>query len=539
MAGNRFVRTVEPRYVTFLLYLFLVATAVLIVWRTAVVNWHVWFAPLAWLADVFGLATSALFLITVHRRAEPVPATVAARARTVDVLIPTVSEPLSVLEPAVVGATRVRGVRRVFVLDDGDRPEVARMARLRGARYVARTGRDGAKAGNLNHGLRFTDSELIATFDADHIPLPDFLEHTLGYFDDPDLAVVQTPQAFYNTESFTFRTGWYEQQMFYQCVQPAKNAHNGAFYTGTGAVLRREALDGIGGFATGTATEDIHTSLRLHAAGWQSVFLPRPLAYGLEVDNLREYYRTRRRWAAGSLGLLLRSPDSPLRIRGLSVAQRLSYLSSTLVHFQGAQRLAYLLVPLLALVTTRNPVSVSFAWFGAVFFGFAALSLWLTHRYSHGAYRPWYTEVFNLALAVPQLSGLAGVVRPERKFQVSVKNAGSASGSRIKLIYAVLLAIAVVGLGRAGQLVVTGHGTALVAWSGALLALQAALLIHLLVWVLGYERRAPAPGGRPLVPAARAATGLNIGVHGWVARPYWAPAAQQDPDPARNPLMEA
>jgi hypothetical protein len=206
-------------------------------------------------------------------------------------------------------------------------------------------------------------------------------------------------------------------------------------------------------------------------------------------------------------------------------------------------------------VTARNPVTVTFAWFGAIWFGFAALSLWLTRRYSYGAYRPWYAEVFNLALAVPQLSGLAGVVRPERKFQVSIKNAGSASDPRIKLTYGLLLAIAVAGLGRAGQLIVTGHASALVGWSGALLALQAALLTHLLVWVFGYERRAAAPGGRPLgapglyrwvllrfgsdpVPAPQAATGPNLGVHGWVARPYWATAAQQGRGSLRNPSLE-
>src|SRR5205823_5869328 len=137
------------------------------------------------------------------------------------------------------------------------------------------------------------------------------------------------------------------------------------------------------GFATGTATEDIHTSLRLHAAGWHSIFLPRPLAFGLEVDNLREYYRTRRRWAAGSLGLLFRSPDSPLRIRGLTATQRLSYLSSTLAHLQGIQRLCFFLVPVLALFSLRNPVAVSFAGFGVATSLFAGLSLWLTRRLSH------------------------------------------------------------------------------------------------------------------------------------------------------------
>ncbi|MEJ0073419.1 MAG: glycosyltransferase family 2 protein [Candidatus Saccharibacteria bacterium] len=129
---------------------------------------------------------------------------------------------------------------------------------------------------------------------------------------------MQSPQTFYNTHVFLFRRrphreAWSEQMMFYNCLQPAKNNWNAAFFVGTSAVLRRAAIDDVGGFATGTATEDIHTSLRLHARGWQSVFLPEPLAYGLEAENFKEFYKQRRRWAAGSLGLLFRSPDSPLR----------------------------------------------------------------------------------------------------------------------------------------------------------------------------------------------------------------------------------
>lgn len=506
--ATSFVRPPAPGYLMMLFYAFLAFTAGLVVWRTAVVDWGVWFAPLAWLGDLFGLATSALFLIVARQRAIPVrPAAVVHR--TVDILVPTLNEPLAVLEPAVLGATRVRGVRRVLVLDDGGRAEVAQMARRLGAEYLSRgTGAD-AKAGNLNHALAFTDAELVAVFDADHVPLPEFLEQTVGYFNDLRVGFVQTPQTFYNTESLTFRrpwrrraAGWHEQQMFYHFVQPAKNATNSAMFTGTGAVLRRTALERVGGFATGTATEDIHTSLRLHANGWRSVFVPRPLAYGLEVDNLREYYRTRRRWAAGSLGLLLRSPDSPLRVRGLTIVQRLSYLSSTLAHLHGPQRLTYLLVPVLAVATLDNPVRVPFAAYGLVLVGFAALSLWLTHRLAAGAYRPWYAETLQLATVLPPLAGLRGIMRVERKFRVSTKNAGRSSGRGLKLMYAGLAAIGVAGLVRVVQLLLTGEASGLVVWSGAFLAVTTILLGHLLVWVVRYERRPVAPAHARLAPAA-------------------------------------
>lgn len=501
MSGTQFAHTTQSRGVNVLYHTFQVLVVLLAVWRTAVVNWGVWFAPVAWLADLFGLATAALFLYTIRWRATPIQRPVSVR-HTVDILIPTLNEPSAVLEPTLLAASRVRGARRVLVLDDGNRPEVAELAQRLGVGYLTRDTHDGAKAGNLNHALPHTDAELIATFDADHIPLPEFLERTTGYFDDPAVAFVQTPQDFYNTDSVTFGRHWHEQQMFYGCVQPAKNATNSAFYTGTGAVLRRAALVDIGGFATGTATEDIHTSLRLHARGWRSAFVPTPLAYGLEVDNLREYYRTRRRWAAGSLGLLFRSPDSPLRIRGLTIRQRLNYLSSTVTHLQGIQRLVYLVVPALALATLDNPVDVPYAGYGVVFAGFAALSLWLTHRYAYGAYRPWDAEMFNVGAALPQLAGLVGLLHVERKFRVTTKNAGRSPGIGIKVAYGLLLAIGVAGLGRCAQLLFTGTRTGLVVWTGAFLAVNTALLANLIIRATRYERRGAVPGHALLAPEA-------------------------------------
>src|SRR5205085_10152554 len=106
------------------------------------------------------------------------------------------------------------------------------------------------------------------------------------YFEDPALAFVQSPQSFYNRDSFVFRTRrnsrrWSEQGIFYDVIQPGKNRYNAAFFVGTSAVIRRQALDSIGGFATETATEHVHTSVRMHARGWKSLLVSEPLAFGL------------------------------------------------------------------------------------------------------------------------------------------------------------------------------------------------------------------------------------------------------------------
>ena len=116
----------------------------------------------------------------------------------------------------------------------------------------------------------------------------------LGFFaEDPKLAFVQTPQDFYNTDAFTYKVNeasqriWEEQRLFFGVIQPGKDAINGTFFCGCSAVIRRAALDSIGGFSTTSITEDIETSLKLHAAGWNSAFYGESLVY--------DWRRTRRR----------------------------------------------------------------------------------------------------------------------------------------------------------------------------------------------------------------------------------------------------
>ncbi|TDB78473.1 glycosyltransferase [Micromonospora sp. KC723] len=488
----------DPRYFPLLFVAFLALAAMYVVWRTAVVNWGVWYGPVAWLAEIFGLTTAIMFVVTLRRSARPVPRAAGA-PRSVDVLIPTANEPLSVLEPTVIGATRLRGVRRVFVLDDGDRAEVREMARRLGTEYLARAGNEGAKAGNLNHGLTATDAEFIVTLDADHVPLPGFIEQTLGYFDDPRVGFVQSPQSFYNTESFTFRhrrgraAGWHEQGMFYGGIQPTKNSTNSAIYTGTSAMLRRSAIDSVGGFAPDTPTEDIHTSLRLHARGWRSVYLRMPLAYGLEVENLEEYYRTRRRWAAGSLRLLFRHPDSPLRVRGLSAFQRLNYLSAMVTHLQGPNRVLYLVAPIAALITGVPPVHGPYAWYGFAFLLFTVLSIWTVVVFGRGHYHLVHSEAFGIADTLPMITALGSLFYPDRSFGVSRKRTGRTGGGRLKAAYQLFAAVNLAGLGLAVVRLVRGEHVVIAGWSAAFLALGTAYVLVFLVSLHRYERRAGAP----------------------------------------------
>jgi cellulose synthase (UDP-forming) len=501
---------------TAILAAYLLIAAAYLAWRSTVVNWDAVYGPIVYAAELYGGFMTALFLWVVRRPRVPVPHDTEL-ARSVDALICTYREPLDVLEPTVLGALRVRGIDSILVLDDGNRPAVREMAARLGVAYHARTTNKDCKAGNLNNGLRHSTADFILLLDADHVPTPAFLERTIGYFDDDSLAFVQTPQAFYNRDSFLFRRTrrrvWSEQGMFYTCIQPAKNRTNSAFFVGTSAVLRRRALDQVGGFATGSVSEDIHTSLRLHAAGWQSVFVPETLAYGLEAASLREFHRQRRRWATGSLGLLFRSADSPLRSRGLSVSQRLSYLEATLAHLQGIQRLIFFCTPILAILTRTSPVTVKISYFAAFFVVFAATGVASTALSARGTYHLVHTEAYSLANSLAQCAALRGIVSVQTRFAVSGKSMTRRERTWARPLLLVLAITALASVGRAVQLLITGGaGRGLLLASGVVASLNLTILLSFLVFLRRYERReVPVSGAAATSALARYHDILDLG----------------------------
>ncbi|HEX6522580.1 MAG TPA: cellulose synthase catalytic subunit [Streptosporangiaceae bacterium] len=491
----RFERRREPRVIALGYYLYLAVLLPFIAWRCTIVNWHAWLGPLALAADLFAAMMFIFFLgftrylyVPVHRHAD-------LSTRVVDCLIPTHTEPVSVIEPTVVAALQVRGIRKVLVLGNSDRAEVRAMATRLGAAYHARNSNAHGKAGNLNNGLAFTDADFVLTMDADHMALPEFLERTLGYFDDPSVAFVQTPQSFHNTKTLLFRRAhgqearWSESNVFYKTILPAKNGYNASIYVGTSAVLRRAALDDVGGFATGTVTEDIHTSLRMHAKGWRSVFLPEPLAFGLEAQSLKEFYQQRRRWALGALTLLLRSSDSPVRRRGLTLSQRLSYLDSTLSHLGGVQRLIHFLLPAITIFAMASPVKVPFAIYGLAFVGYFVVSFTMVAVYSRGTYHFLHSDAYSLANLVAQVSALPGLLRRARRHSAARKDAPHRERTLVKAVLWLLGLISLAGVGDGLVRFASGNHS----WLVIMAAFWGAVNSVWMWWILGYlelyERR--------------------------------------------------
>lgn len=493
----------EPRWLPALYYIYCFLALPYLVWRFTIVNWQVWYGPVAYVAEIYGFVMTLTYLWIARRVDRPIFRPTKLN-RSVDALIPSLNEPIEVLEPVVVGALKVRGIHQVLVLDDGNRDWVRQMCTRLGANYYARRTSQHAKAGNMNFGLGFSEAEFILSLDADHIPMPNFLERTLGYFDDPLLAFVQTPQTYYNTDSFLFRRRrgslWSEQCMFYDMIQPSKNRYNSAFFVGTSALLRRSAIDSVGGFATGTATEDIHTSLKLHAGGWKSIFVPEALAFGLEAASFKEFYKQRRRWAAGSLGLLFRSPDSPLRAKGLTWRQRLNYVNATLAHLQGVQKLLFFITPILASFTLVGPIVISYGWYNLIFTSFLLVAVGFTALYSRGTYHPIYTEAYSMANLLAHFGGIKGIVKVQRKFAVSNKTVRPNEPSWLKNILWFLFAVGLVGLLR--DIILLNNGDphrGLLISSLIFTDLNLIFLASFLAYLWGYERRDNRPsGGNPI-----------------------------------------
>ncbi|MES2179743.1 MAG: glycosyltransferase [Gemmatimonadota bacterium] len=313
------------------------------------------------LAETYGLVSMAVFIFTAWRLVHREPP-LAPDGLEVDVFITSYDEPLQLLRRTAIGARAIRYPHKTFLLDDGKRDEVKAMASELGVGYIRREGNAHAKAGNLNNAFTVTSGQFILQLDADHVPLPNILDRLLGYFNDPKLAFVQSPQDFYNTDSFTHVVNdeqgqmWEENRLFFSLIQPGKDRINAAFFCGSCGVLRRTAIDEIGGFSVQTITEDMETSMMLHARGWKSFYHGETLAYGLAPASAAQYHVQRLRWGQGSMQILRKM--NPLFVKGLDWKQKLSYFSSVIVYLDGMQRLVFYLAPVMFFLFGIMPVRV-------------------------------------------------------------------------------------------------------------------------------------------------------------------------------------
>ena len=523
-----------------------------ITWRWIFsVDWHSWWIaiPLV-LAETYSLIDVLFFGLTVWRSQTLQTLPVAPLAgSTVDVFITTYNEPIELVIKTAGAALVISYPHLTWILDDGARTELQVEAEKLGVGYISR-GENWknqplhAKAGNLNNALMQTSGEFILILDADQISHSEILDHTLGYFADPKLALVQTPQWFGNVSAYDPLGS--QAPLFYGPIQQGKNGWNAAFFCGSNAILRREALMQLGitryvkeiehavidalkganriltkarvpefgsnsrinaalekvsvalaqtrssikmGEAIGSATyalqkridavsqelvvddlqllsadldaihemstgideswdfhsdigptiqslasrelspigalkavssliasigvdrmgeaqplmplatisvtEDMATSMRLHALGWKSVYHHETLAVGLAPEDLGSMLHQRLRWAQGTMQVMLR--ENPLIQRGLTLAQRLLYFSTMWSYLSGYAALAYIAAPVIYLCFGILPVRTSALSFFLHFLPFMIFNQLLFFMVSKGT-STWRGQQYSLAL---------------------------------------------------------------------------------------------------------------------------------------------
>lgn len=276
----------------------------------------------------------------------------------VDVYVCTYDEPEEVVLATLAGCRALRYPHTTYLLDDGRRENMRELAELTGAVYLTRPDNSHAKAGNINAALPRTEGDLVFVLDADHVPMPDALDALVGYFEDPKVALVQSPHDFSNQDSVQhYAVGRHEQSLFYHVICPGKDRHGAAFWCGSAAVIRRGALLGIGGVPTETIAEDFHTTIRLQRDGWTSRYHDEVLVQGLAPHDLDGYLLQRDRWARGNLAVFT-LPESPLRARELRPLQRLSYFASLAAYLAPPMRLLLLVTLALVLWAGWLPMKV-------------------------------------------------------------------------------------------------------------------------------------------------------------------------------------
>ena len=392
-------------------------------------------------AELTLLGNGLLQLWLTWARQPPVPQEAAAAERAlqqqiasepwrvlaVDVLVPSCGEPTYLIERCLRGCLAMDYPRhKVWLLDDSGRDELRLLCRSLGCRYLSRDGNEHAKAGNLNHALPLLDGDLVAVFDADVVPRTAFLVRTAGLFTDPRVGFVQTPQTYMNADPVMRNLRlerWLmpDEESFYRWIEPTRQAVGAVVCAGTSFVMRRSALQRVGGFETGTPSEDLATGIRLAAAGYRNLYLDAKLSAGLAPYTIGAMARQRSRWASGTLQTL-RTGANPFTIPGLTPLQRIAYLEGILHWFNVVPQLLLLLMPLSLGLLGEAPILVQGPGLVTVALPFFLAQLLLVTWFSCGARNALLPELYRWIFLLPLVGAVVGTMvgRPQR-FRVTPK----------------------------------------------------------------------------------------------------------------------
>ena len=399
--------------------------AVLVVELLAIVEYMQFLVTITWLTDRRHEADQAESRLRERYREhgrEAIP--------SIDVLIPTYNEGPEVVSKTILGALELDYPRfQVYVLDDGQRAWLKDFCDEVGAIHITRSDRKGAKAGNINHALNIIRGDLNLLLDADFIPYKSCLWRLAGFFDDPTIATVQTPQNFYNPDAIQHNLNisgsWgCEQAFFFEIIMPGRDAVGGAFCCGSCCMHRNQALRAVGGFPTTSITEDILLTVSFVKRGWKTVYLRENTTMGLAAESMESFFVQRKRWGRGNIqvGYLI-AQDKELSLKNKILFFPFYWM------IQHGSRIFFQLIPLVFFLTGIGPIPATEGQeildYQLPFILAVASCMFMLMR---PFYLPLFTEAMSLFSAfalLPEL--LQSLVRPYSKgFSVTPKgNAAS------------------------------------------------------------------------------------------------------------------
>jgi cellulose synthase/poly-beta-1,6-N-acetylglucosamine synthase-like glycosyltransferase len=261
-------------------------------------------------------------------------------------------EPIEMVEMTLKDARKIRhpGKYDVWLLDEGDDPEVKAMCQRLGVNHFTRRNvpqwntaqgphKARTKHGNYNawiiqHGSAY---DVFVSVDPDHAPMPSYCERMLGYFRDPDVAFVIGPQVYGNYEGVVTKSAESQQYLFHAMVQRAGNRFGAPMLVGTNNAMRISALMEVNGLQD-SITEDMATGLLLHgkknpATGrkWKSVYTPDVLAVGEGPSSWTDFFTQQHRWSRGTHEVLAQMNYPAIMARlGL---RRMSYYQLLMAYY--------------------------------------------------------------------------------------------------------------------------------------------------------------------------------------------------------------
>ena len=448
-----------------LMQLLLMAVALrYFLWRATTLNMA---HPLSLLCSAALFGTELLYVLTSglqllpalsydpdlrSRQANQLEPWVAQQQPGVDIWIPTYNEPERLVRRAILTCRNLSYANRtITVLDDGHRPAIAELAAKLGVNYLSRPDNAHRKAGNLNHALAHTSAEFIAVFDCDFMPYPRFLERTLGFFAEERVALVQTPQHYFQAEFHNRNLGLdvvmpSDLDYFFRYLQVIRDRANAVICCGTSYVVRRRALESIGGYVTSCLIEDHQTSTKLLTRGWSIRYLNEVLSMGEVPRTFPDFLDQRLRWMQGNIQIFFRPTELPIW-SALNAAQLSFYINLAVSVLTPLWRLIYLVLPLLSLVLGFTLIAappIEYLAYGTPFVLLLhVIPSWLSdyHQFQ------FWNEVYESLFCVPGLRRMLQVLRhPFRIYGGIVTNKDvsqtNSQNSNLALIWPLLMLLA-------------------------------------------------------------------------------------------------